>query len=573
MYNEDSTHEGSKYMEKKWWMDAVIYQCYLRSFKDGNGDGIGDFRGLIEKLPYFRELGVDAIWVSPHYKSPMDDNGYDVSDYYQVSQDYGTLEDVRELIEKAHQMGLKIIFDLVLNHTSDEHPWFLAAKDPTHPEHEKYHDYYIWHKGKTDEHGNRLKPTKWLSWFGGDVWEYNEPTDEYYLHIFSKKMPDLNWRNEQMRNDLKEITKWLINLGVDGFRIDASNHLEKNWDFPDDYPGYEHFSSLPKHHEYLAEFGVEIFRPNDVFTMGEAGGASKEEAKKYVGYDENEFNCLIQFGHCWQDCDSSNQVITGKWAKGKLCVRCIKESFSHFSSMLQGIGHNLVYWHNHDQPRIVSHYGNDKEYWEKSAKMLLYTLYFMPGTVIVYQGEEIGMTNVDYQSLSDFRDVEVFTEYENFRSRGASHEDAMQALRDRARDNARSPFQWNAEKYAGFSTHEPWMKVVGNYKDINLEKQKNQENSVFYSYKKVLHLRKMWDVAMGKITFVDIENDEHFIYRTFIEHGEIMVIANFRGYEIDVELEDNLSEYEIVLTNNDRHLKQKMHLEPYDAFVLFKKVK
>ena len=282
---------------KKWWQEAVIYQCYLRSFKDGNQDGIGDFKGLIEKISYFEDLGVDAIWVSPHYLSPMDDNGYDVSDFYQVSPDYGTLDDVKEFIQKAHEANLKVLFDLILNHTSDEHPWFIAACDPTHKDHHKYHDYYIWQPPKYDESGMKMKPTRWLSWFGGDVWEYNEPTNEYYLHIFSSKMPDLNWRNQAMKQDLKQMTKWLIDLGVDGFRVDASNHLEKDWTFPDGYPGYEYFSSLPKHHEYIEEFGKELFVPFDVLAIGEAGGASKEEAEEYVGYNNHEFNMLIQFGH------------------------------------------------------------------------------------------------------------------------------------------------------------------------------------------------------------------------------------------------------------------------------------
>jgi glycosidase len=558
-------------MEYKWWMDAVIYQCYIRSFYDANGDGIGDFKGLIEKLPYFTELGMNAIWVSPHYKSPMDDNGYDVSDYYSVSEDYGTLEDVKQFIKQAHESDIKIIFDLVLNHTSDEHPWFQAAKDPHHPDHEKYHDYYIWHKPKYDEQGNKMKPTRWLSWFGGGVWDYNEPTDEYYLHIFSKKMPDLNWRNEEMKNDLKAITKWLIDLGVDGFRVDASNHLEKNWDFPDDYPGYHHFSSLPKHHEYLEEFGTELFVPNNVMAMGEAGGASKEEAEKYVGYDHNEFDMLIQFGHCWQDCDSSNHITDGKWAKGYLNVRGVKESFSHFHTMLKGIGQNLIYWHNHDQPRIVSHYGNDKEYWEKSAKMLLFTLYFMPGTAIVYQGEEIGMTNVDYANLQDFRDVEVFTEYQNFISRGASHEVAMQALRDRARDNARSPFQWNDTTNAGFTTGTPWMNVVGNYRSINYQSQVDDPDSIFRAYQSVFQTRKEWDVASGSLEFYELENDNHYIYTNKVETGTILVIANFRGFPIDVTLDMDLNGYEIRYTNCDKIPTKEMHLDPYDAIVLFQK--
>lgn len=556
-------------MKQQWWQDAVIYQCYIRSFKDGNNDGIGDFRGLIDKIDHFVDLGVDAVWVSPHYKSPMDDNGYDISDYYEVSADYGTLEDVKEFLAKMHERGLKVIFDLVLNHTSDEHPWFQAAKDPTHPDHAKYHDYYIWQPPKYDENGNRMKPTRWLSWFGGGVWDYNEPTDEYYLHIFSKKMPDLNWRNEAMKNDLKRITKWWIDLGVDGFRIDASNHLEKNWDFPDDYPGYHHFSSLPKHHEYLEEWGSELFQPNGVLAMGEAGGASKEEAEKYVGYDHNEFDMLIHFGHCWQDCDWENQITTGKWAKGRLNVKGIKESFYHFDKMLRGIGQNLIYWHNHDQPRVLSHYGNDAEHRVKSAKMLLYTLYFMPGTAIVYQGEEIGMTNVDYERLEDFRDVEVFTEYDNFMSRGATHEMAMQALRDRARDNARSPFQWNSGHQAGFTTATPWMKVVGNYRDINLADQQDEPDSIYRNYKRVFLLRKQWKVAGGTLDFIDLEDDDNYIYTNDTEQGTILVVANFRNKPIDVTLALDLDGFEMVLSNCGDKLAPQMTLAPYDAMVYF----
>lgn len=557
-------------MNKKWWQDAVIYQCYIRSFKDGNNDGIGDFRGLIDKIGYFNELGVDAIWVSPHYQSPMDDNGYDVSDYYKVSADYGTLDDVKEFIDKAHKHNIKVLFDLVLNHTSDEHPWFQAACDPKHPDHEKYHDYYIWQPPKYDEQGQRMKPTKWLSWFGGGVWDYNEPTNEYYLHIFSKKMPDLNWRNEDMKQDLKNITKWLIDLGVDGFRVDASNHLEKDWTFPDGYPGYEYFSSLPKHHEYLAEFGRELFVPNDVLAMGEAGGASKEEAEKYVGYHNTEFDMLIQFGHCWQDCDWENKITTGKWAKGRLNVKGIKESFYHFNKMLDGIGQNLIYWHNHDQPRVLSHYGNDQEYREKSAKMLLYTLYFMPGTAIVYQGEEIGMTNVDYQELSDFRDVEVFTEYDNFMSRGATHEVAMQALRDRARDNARSPFQWDDSINAGFSTSTPWIKVVGNYPQINLAQQLTDKDSVFRHYQTVFKMRKDYHVSDGKLEFIDLENDDSYIYTNTVESGTILVVANFRNKDLTVQLDIDLTGYQVLLSNCKVELNSTMFLAPYDAIVYYK---
>jgi len=559
-------------MKRTWWQEAVIYQVYLRSFKDSNGDGIGDFQGLIEELDYLKDLGVDAVWVSPHYQSPMDDNGYDISDFYKVSEDYGNMEDVRLFISEAHKRDIKVLFDLVLNHTSDEHPWFLAAKDKNHPDHEKYHDYYIWHKPKYDEEGNKIMPTSWRSWFGGPVWEYNESTDEYYLHIFSKKMPDLNWRSEAMKKDLKEMTKWWIKEGVDGFRVDASNHLEKDWTFPDGHPGYQYFSSLPKHHEYLEELSKEIFKPMGVMTIGEAGGASKEEALKYCGFDSDEFDMLIHFGHTWADTDDQNFLTPGKWAKGQLRVRDIKESFAKWYKMLGDKGWNLIYWHNHDQPRILSHYGDDKQYRKESAKMLAYTLYYMPGTPIVYQGEEIGMTNVDYEHLDDFRDVEVYTEYENFRSFGASHEVAMQALRDRARDNARSPFQWSSEAYAGFSTSQPWMKVVGNYKDINLEKQMQDKDSVYHTYKSILHHRKEDDIAFGEIQFIDLESEDFYIYKNITKTSTYLVIANFGKETKKLSLKEDLDGYQIIHQNyQDTEVKEDMVMRPYEALVLRKK--
>ncbi|MFK5884006.1 MAG: alpha-amylase family glycosyl hydrolase, partial [Candidatus Izemoplasma sp.] len=311
-------------MKRQWWQDAVIYQVYLRSFKDSNNDGIGDFNGLISKLDYLKDLGINTVWVSPHYQSPMDDNGYDVSDFYQVSKDYGTMNECLTFIDEAHKSNIKVIFDLVLNHVSDEHEWFKAARDIKHKDHLKYKDYFIWQPPKFTKSRKREMPTQWVSWFGGPVWEYVEDLNEYYLHIFSKKMPDLNWHNEDMKNDLKDMIKWWIDKGVDGFRVDASNHLEKDWDFPEGNPGYEYFSSLPKHHEYLAELGKEIFIPSGVMTVGEAGGATREEALKYCGFESTEFDMLIHFGHCWADCDWSNKVISGKWSKGEIDVVSIK---------------------------------------------------------------------------------------------------------------------------------------------------------------------------------------------------------------------------------------------------------
>ena len=555
-------------MTRKWWQDAIIYQIYLRSFKDSNNDGIGDFKGLISKLDYLSDLGVNAIWVSPHYESPMDDNGYDISDFFKVSKDYGTLEDVKEFINLAHQKDMKVIFDLVLNHTSDEHEWFKAAKDPAHINYHKYHDYYIWQKPKYDNDGNKIMPTQWRSWFGGPVWEYNLKTNEYYLHIFSKKMPDLNWRNQNMKNDLKDIARWWIELGVDGFRVDASNHLEKNWDFPEAHPGYENFSSLPKHHEYLEEFGVEVFHPCNVMAMGEAGGATKEEALKYCGFESNEFDMLIHFGHCWADFDNSNHITPGKWSKGKINVVHIKKSFNKWFRMLNGDGWNLIYWHNHDHPRVISHYGNDFVYHKESGKMLAYCLYMMPGTPIIYQGEEIGMTNVDYEVLSDFRDVEVYTEYDNFLSFGATHEVAMQALRDRSRDNARSPYQWNSSKYAGFSDVLPWMNVNKNLKTINLEEQIIDDNSIYNTYEKLIKLRKEEKINDGILEFIDIENEDSFTYINETETAKFLVIANFRSKEIIVKLDKDIDRYENIFYNyNEKKLSKEFKLQPYEALI------
>lgn len=557
-------------MRRKYWQDTIIYQIYLRSFNDSNHDGIGDLQGVIEKLDYLKDLGAETLWLSPHYDSPMDDNGYDIRDHYKVSPDYGTIDDFKELLDKAHARGMYVITDLVLNHTSDEHPWFEAAKDPSHPDHDKYHDYFIWKKGKTDKDGNRIPPTRWRSWFGGSVWTYNEATDEYYLHLFSEKMPDLDWRNESMREDLKAIIRWWIDLGVDGFRVDAANHLEKNWDFPDAHPGYEHFSSLPKHHEYLEMLGREIFKPKDVMTIGESGGASREEALQYAGFDSDEFDMLIQFEHCWVDTDETNTLTPGKWAKGEVDVPAIKHSFHKWNEALKGKGWNAIYWHNHDQPRIVSHYGNDTgAYWKRSAKMLAYALYLLPGTPIVYYGEEIGMTNVDYEKLEDFKDVEVYTEYRNFMALGASHETAMQALRDRARDNARSPMQWDGTQYAGFSDVEPWMPLNGNYTEINVERQLEEDRSVLKTYQWLLSLRKEESLAHGDLTFHALDDEQLFMYETTGDTHDYLVVANFKEPKTTFTF-DRLSEYDLLTTNLQKENRTRT-LKAYEARIYKKK--
>ncbi|HRY78329.1 MAG TPA: alpha-glucosidase [Candidatus Izemoplasmatales bacterium] len=517
-------------MKEAWWQQRTIYQIYLRSFFDTDGDGIGDLQGVIRQLPYLKSLGVGVLWVSPHYDSPMDDNGYDVRDFYRVSPDYGTMDDFRELVTSAHAMDMKIITDLILNHTSDEHPWFLAAKDPGHPEHEKYHDYYIWQPPKIDARGQKTPPTRWIGWFGSPAWEYNPATDEYYLHIFSKKMPDLNWRCRPMVEDMKRMIRWWVELGIDGFRVDASNHLEKNWDFPDEFPGYRNFSSLPKHHEYLRELGTEIFVPNDLLAIGESGGASEAEALQYAGFGSCEFNMLIQFGHCWADVDNHHPRLMGKWAQGPLDLRLIKNSFQSWFRMLEGKGWNVVYWHNHDQPRVLSHYGTEEgPLRDLSAKMLALSLYFMPGTAIVYQGEEIGMSNVRFNSLSEFRDVEVFTEYQNFRAKQYSHEEALAILRARCRDNARTPMQWSAEAQAGFTAGTPWIGVNPNHIEVNVSAQEENPDSLLNLYRSVLGLRKNDpDIRNGRLTFLDMEDQADFSYLNEGSREDHWVLCNFR---------------------------------------------
>lgn len=562
-------------MDKNWWKSAIIYQITLNSFFDGNNDGIGDFIGVKQKLNYLNDLGVDVLWISPHYASPMDDNGYDVSDFYQTNPKYGTLDEFKDLIVSAHKKGIRVITDMVLNHTSDEHTWFKIASDPSHPDYQMYHDYYIWQDPLIDESGQRQRPTRWLSWFGGPAWDYSETCHQYYLHIFSKKMPDLNWHNKVVRNAMKQVIQFWIDLGVDGFRVDAANHLEKNWNFTDSYPGYENFSSIPKHHEYIKTLGNELFVPNNLLTIGESGGATKEQALMYVGFDSNEFNLLIHFGHVWADTIAPTKYFNGKWSKGLLRVTEIKKSFQYWYDILAGEGWNLIYWHNHDHPRIVSHYGNDSvEYREISAKMLAITLYYMPGTSITYQGEEIGMTNLLYDNINDFRDVEVFTEYHNFIERGASNAEALEVIRERARDNARSPMQWNETEFAGFSKVKPWMKVNRNYLSINVADNQNDSNSVLNTYKFILKNRKhdAKNICYGELEFLDINNNDNFVYTNKGVDREYLVIGNFTQKHITVDLESiNLNDYEYHFSNSQKKpLNKFFDLCPYEAYVFIR---
>ncbi len=416
-----------------------------------------------------------------------------------------------------------------------------------------------------------MRPTRWIGWFGAPAWDYNETTDEYYLHIFSKKMPDLNWHNESMKNDIKAMIKWWLDFGIDGFRVDASNHLEKNWEFPDAFPGYEHFSSIPKHHDYLEELGKELFVPYDIVTIGESGGASEAEALQYAGFGSNEFNMLIQFGHCWADVDNHHPMLMGKWAQGKLDIRNIKKSFKNWYDMLHQKGWNVVYWHNHDQPRVISHYGDDHLNWEVSAKMLAMALYFMPGSTICYQGEEIGMTNVKYTELSQFRDVEVFTEYQNMTNKGLSHEQALSVIRNRCRDNARTPMQWNKTAYSGFSTVKPWIDVNSDYDMINVESQDKNPNSILSMYRKILNLRNDDEnIAFGQLTYLNLESLQDYSYINQGKDKTYLVLCNFSKEKLVVDL-SQIKLYGFVhIMGNDHELPilgNFVTLKPYETHV------
>ena len=386
-------------------------------------------------------------------------------------------------------------------------------------------------------------------------------------------MPDLNWRNENMKNDLKKIIKYWIDLGVDGFRVDAANHLEKNWDFPDGVPGYENFSSLPKHHDYIKELALELFEPYDLLTLGESGGASKEEVRKYVGFNSHEFNLLIHFGNCCEVKGNTNERIMGKWSKSDLRVNDIKRSYAHQYEVVGDQGFNLIYWHNHDQPRVVSHYGNVEKYHLESAKMLAITLYFMPGVAICYQGEEIGMTNVLYDNIEDFRDVEVFTEYNNMLNNGATKEEALKAIVDRSRDNARTPMQWDESINGGFSQVKPWINTNYNYPEINVAKQINDKESILNTYRYILNLRRSDsdNIIFGEIEFLNIDDNESYCYINKGKDCDYLIVANFRSYEINVSLKRTNLDGFLYFYGNEVELANEMNLSPYQATVYKRK--
>lgn len=538
-------------MKKEWWKESVVYQVYPRSFQDSNGDGIGDIQGIIQRLSYIKKLGADVIWLSPVYKSPNDDNGYDISDYKDIMAEFGTMKDFDELLEKAHEHGLKIMMDLVVNHTSDEHYWFQESKKSKD---NPYRDYYVWKDGK----GN-LPPNNWASDFGGSAWEYDEETQQYYLHIFSKKQPDLNWENPKVRESIYELMTWWLEKGVDGFRMDVINLISKNQAFPDDpNVNYEtHSTSIeevangPRVHEFLKEMNKKVLSKYDVITVGETPGVSTSNAKKYAGFDSHELQMIFQFEHVGLD-DSTEGL--GKWSINRVKLVELKEVLSKWQEELQGEAWNSLYWNNHDRPRVVSRFGNDSpEYHNLSAKMLATTLHFMQGTPYIYQGEEIGMTNVAFSDITDYQDIDTVNAYRDLvvDNKTVPHEKMMSYIYHSSRDNARTPMQWNTEKNAGFSDGTPWLKVNENYQSINVSKAILEEDSIFYYYQKINKLRKKYPIIVyGDYSLLNANDEDVYAYERHYEDKKLLVINNFTDKSIERNYELLKSKYKSVLISN-----------------------
>lgn len=514
-------------MTRQWWKEAVVYQIYPRSFNDSNGDGVGDIRGIIEKLDYLKELGVDVVWLSPVYQSPNDDNGYDISDYRTIMDEFGTMADWEEMLAEMHKRGIKLIMDLVVNHSSDEHAWFKEAKKSKD---NPYRDYYIWKPGK----GVR-EPNNWEATFGGSVWEYDETTDEYFLHLFSKKQPDLNWENPKLRQEVYELMKFWLDKGIDGFRMDVINFISKVDGLPDGenpegkkyVSGHQYFMNGPRIHEFLQEMNNEVLSNYDIMTVGEMPGVTPEEGKLYTGEERKELNMVFQFEHM----DLDTQPGKSKWHLKPLDLRDLKKSLGKWQSELEDGGWNSLYWNNHDQPRIVSRWGDDKEYRVTSAKMLATTLHMMKGTPYIYQGEEIGMTNVRFETIGEYKDIETLNMYkERVLENGENVDDIMTSIYTKGRDNARTPVQWDDTANAGFTEGTPWIKVNPNYPEVNAQKALEDQDSIFHYYKKLIELSKKHEIIVyGSFDMLYEDHPEVFAYTRTLNDETLLVVTNFSG--------------------------------------------
>ncbi len=536
----------------KWWQNAVIYQIYPRSFQDSNGDGIGDIPGIISRLDYLEQLGIDAIWLSPVYASPNDDNGYDISDYEAIHPDFGTMEDMDRLIEEADKRGIRIVMDLVVNHTSDEHQWFIESRKNRTNE---YRDHYIWRDPVNGGPPNDLKST-----FSGPAWQYDEETEQYYLHLFSKKQPDLNWENEEVRQSVYDMMNFWLDKGIGGFRMDVIDLIGKK-------PDEKITGNGPKLHDYLKEMHQETLKGRDVMTVGETWGATPETAKLYSDPEHQELSMVFQFEHMQLD----EQPGGMKWDLKELDLTELKKVLSKWQVELKDSGWNSLFWNNHDLPRIVSRFGNDKAYRVESAKLFAILLHLMKGTPYIYQGEEIGMTNRTIASIDEVDDIESINMYNERLAEGYSHDELIHAINVKGRDNARTPMHWDDSEQAGFTTGTPWLPVQPNYKEINAEAAVESDESIFHMYRELIQLRKDNPlIVWGDFELLLAEHSTIFAYTRSYEGETWLVAANVSERAIRLELDEKFQGGKLVVSNygRDEIDLKKAVLQPFEAFVV-----
>ena len=549
-----------------WWKEAVIYQIYPRSFQDSNGDGIGDLNGVTMRLDYLKKLGIDVIWLSPVYKSPNDDNGYDISDYRDIMTEFGTMEDFDRMLAAAHARGIKIVMDLVVNHTSDEHKWFIESrKSKDNP----YRDYYIW-KDPRDGH----EPTNWGSNFSGSAWKFDETTGQYYLHLFSEKQPDLNWENPKVRDAVYDMMTWWCDKGIDGFRMDVISMISKVQSYPDGelFDGVygnanPYVCNGPRVHEFLQEMNRRVLSRYDIMTVGEAAGVTVEEAKRYANNEGTELGMVFHFEHT--DGSSNSESVIGKWTVNPPRLTYVRGILNKWQTELEGKAWGSLYWDNHDQPRAVSRFGNDSKEWrELSAKMLATVLHMQKGTPYIYQGEEFGMTNMHFESIDDCRDIEEINAYQQYVTdhKLVDAETMLRCFDTIARDNARTPVQWDASANAGFTTGTPWIKVNPNYTEINAEAALADPNSVFYYYQKLISLRHTTPIIVyGTFRPLLPDSEVLYAYEREMDGKVLTVAANWTDREQECTLFDDL-EGEELISNYDSH--KTGILQPYEARVI-----
>ncbi len=550
-------------MDKNWWKEAVIYQIYPRSFKDSNGDGIGDLRGIIEKLDYLAELGVDVLWLSPIFQSPNDDNGYDISDYCAIMDEFGTMADFDELLMEAHRRGLKIILDLVVNHSSDEHPWFRESRKSTD---NPYRDYYFW---------KAEKPNNWQSFFGGDAWQYDERTGEYYLHLFTKKQPDLNWEHPKLRQEVYNLMRFWLDKGVDGFRMDVIPLISKRLDFPDIDPAnmlqsiYEIYANGPRLHEFLKEMNVEVSSHYDLMTVGEGIGVTTDNCLLYVDPERKELNMLYHFDHMFLDHGAGGRFDPKEWK-----LQEFKKVFLQWHEALGKKGWINVFLDNHDFPRMLSRFGNDSDYRVESAKLFATLLLTLRGTPCIYQGSEIGMTNVAFDSFEDYRDVEMINALHLWKEKKKDLNTLLKAVHKNGRDNARTPIQWNDSPNAGFTSGKPWIKVNPNYPDINVANALVDPDSIFHYYQQLLKLRKKHPTLIyGDFEVFNDEDERLFVYRRIDEFGSYLIFLNFSSKTVDIQDFENQNPKHFLVGNYKQTHENQWTLKPWEARIYVEREK